>query len=74
MTPGMLEARVQFLRRLRVLPERTCDIMMACVVLHSVATIRGEQRPLLPPHERDNLTPTPKDGTVVRDQIWFNHF
>lgn len=67
----MLEARVQFLRRLRVLPERACDIMMACVILHSIATFRGEQRPLLPPHERDNLTP---DGTVVRGQIWFSQF
>lgn len=45
MTIGMLKARFQCLRRLRVSPERACDIIMACVVLHNIATIRGELCP-----------------------------
>ncbi|XP_030288526.1 putative nuclease HARBI1 [Sparus aurata] len=47
MTIGMLKARFQCLRRLRVTPERACDIIVACVVLHNNAIIRGEQHPAL---------------------------
>ncbi|XP_053191207.1 putative nuclease HARBI1 [Scomber japonicus] len=48
MTIGMLGFR------LRVTPERACDIIVACVVLHNIATIRREQCPTLPPNDTDN--------------------
>lgn len=47
MTIGILKARFQCLRGLRVSPERACDITAACVVLHNIATLRGERAPLL---------------------------
>lgn len=31
------------LHRLRVTPERACDIFVACVVCHKIAPIRAEQ-------------------------------
>ncbi|XP_047664154.1 putative nuclease HARBI1 [Tachysurus fulvidraco] len=43
MTIGLLKARFQCLCHLRVTPERACDIIVACVVLHNIAIIRGEQ-------------------------------
>ncbi|XP_036397406.1 putative nuclease HARBI1 [Megalops cyprinoides] len=43
MTIGILKARFQCLRGLRVTPERACDIIVATVVLHNIATIRGER-------------------------------
>uniref|UniRef100_A0AAY4BK22 DDE Tnp4 domain-containing protein n=1 Tax=Denticeps clupeoides TaxID=299321 RepID=A0AAY4BK22_9TELE len=46
MTIGMHKAQFQCLRMLRVTPERACDIIVACVVLHNIATIRGEQNVL----------------------------
>ncbi|XP_062849564.1 putative nuclease HARBI1 [Trichomycterus rosablanca] len=48
MTIGILKARFQCLRGLRVTPERACDIIVACVVLHNIATIRREQHPAIP--------------------------
>ncbi|XP_042247189.1 putative nuclease HARBI1 [Thunnus maccoyii] len=39
MTIGLLKARFQCLRHLRVTPERACDIIVAYVVLHDIATI-----------------------------------
>ncbi|XP_039523259.1 putative nuclease HARBI1, partial [Pimephales promelas] len=45
MTIGILKARFQCLRGLRVTPNRACDITVACVVLHNIATIRGERHP-----------------------------
>ncbi len=47
MTIGLLKTRFQCLRHLRVTPERACDIIAACVVLHNIAIIRGEQHPAL---------------------------
>ncbi|MBN3306041.1 HARB1 nuclease, partial [Amia calva] len=43
MTIGMLKAQFQCLHRLRVTPERACDMIVACVILHNIFTIRGEQ-------------------------------
>ena len=54
MTIGILRARFQCLRRLRVAPERACDIIVACLVLHNIATIRREQCPTLSPNDPDN--------------------
>ncbi|XP_049418520.1 hemoglobin subunit alpha-D-like isoform X2 [Epinephelus fuscoguttatus] len=39
MTIGLLKARFQCLRHLRVTPERACDIIVACI-LHNITTIR----------------------------------
>jgi hypothetical protein len=77
MTIGILKARFQCLRRLRVTPERACDIIVACLVLHNIATIRGEQCPTLSPNDPDNNPDPPadaRDGRAVRDMICFNHF
>ncbi|KAK3554364.1 hypothetical protein QTP70_022590, partial [Hemibagrus guttatus] len=35
MTIGLLKTRFQCLRHLRVTPEKACDIIVACVVLHN---------------------------------------
>nr|XP_020463569.1 putative nuclease HARBI1 [Monopterus albus] len=77
MTIGLLKARFHCLRHLRVTPERACDIIVACVVLHNIAIIRGEQHPALqiqdpeddPIHPADN-----QDGRAVRDWICRNVF
>ncbi|XP_053294132.1 putative nuclease HARBI1 isoform X2 [Pleuronectes platessa] len=77
MTIGILKARFQCLRRLRVTPERACDIIVACVVLHNIATIRGEQCPTLSPCDPGiNHTPPAdtRDGRAVRDMICVKHF
>uniref|UniRef100_A0A3Q2VRZ6 Putative nuclease HARBI1 n=1 Tax=Haplochromis burtoni TaxID=8153 RepID=A0A3Q2VRZ6_HAPBU len=80
MTIGMLKARFQCLRRLRVTPERACDIIVACVILHNIATIRGEHCPAEPdissdPHDEHPDPPTNvQDGRAVRDTICHNHF
>ena len=44
-TIGILKSRFQCLQKLRITPERACDIIVACVVLHNIAIIRGEQHP-----------------------------
>ncbi|XDV45407.1 hypothetical protein PO909_013511 [Leuciscus waleckii] len=49
MTIGILKSTFQCLRGLRVSPERSCDITAACVVLHNIATLRGESPPPPPP-------------------------
>ena len=78
MTKGLLKARFQCLRHLRVTPERACDIIVAYVVLHNIATIRGEQHPALQiedPDDDDPIhLPAIQDGRAVRDTICHNHF
>ncbi|MGH0156895.1 UNVERIFIED_CONTAM: hypothetical protein FKN15_032557 [Acipenser sinensis] len=71
------EAWFQCLRRLRVTPERACDIIVACVILHNIATIRGEQCPTQPVNNPDNDPDHPadaRDGRAVRDTICYHHF
>jgi hypothetical protein len=76
-TFGILKARFQCLKMLRVTPERACDIIIACVVLHNIAIWRGEncppavadEQPINPNHAMD-----PQDGRVVRDRLCQNHF
>ncbi len=75
MTIGLLKARFQCLRHFRVTPERACDIIVACVVLHNIAIIRGEQHPALQIQdpEEDPIHPADfRDGRVVRDIICRN--
>ncbi|XP_054861509.1 putative nuclease HARBI1 [Amphiprion ocellaris] len=77
MTIGLLKARFQCLRHLRVTPERACDIIVACVVLHNIATIRGEQHPAVQFEDPDDdliHLPAIQDGRAVRDIICNNHF
>lgn len=77
MTIGILKARFQCLRRLRVTPDRACDIIVACVVLHNIATIRGEQHPALQidPVDDHPLHPADgQDGRAVRDMLCRTHF
>ena len=67
----------QCLCRFRVIPERASDIIVACVILHNIATIRGEQCPALSPDDPDDNPNPPadaRDGGAVRDMICFNHF
>ncbi|XP_029899991.1 putative nuclease HARBI1 [Myripristis murdjan] len=77
MTIGLLKARFQCLRHLRMNPERACDIIVACVVLHNIATIRGEQQPApqIEDPDDDPIQPSAmEDGRAVRDTICNNHF
>ena len=77
MTIGILKARFQCLRTLRVTPGRAGDNIVACVVLHNIATIRGEQHPAVqydlgfdhPLHSADV-----QDGRAVRDILCRTHF
>ncbi|XP_036975905.1 putative nuclease HARBI1 [Acanthopagrus latus] len=62
MTIGVFKARFQGLCRPRVTPERVCDIIVACVILHNIATIRGEQCPTLFPDDPDNNPNPPADA------------
>lgn len=58
MTIGLLKARFQCLRHLRVTPERACDIIVACVVLHNIAIFwRGTTS--CPTHTRPRGRPHP---------------
>ncbi|XP_036406883.1 putative nuclease HARBI1 [Megalops cyprinoides] len=75
MTIGVLKATFHCLRKLRVTPERACNIIVACVVLHNIATIRGEQRPPILIENDDPIPPADVlDGRAVRDTICRNHF
>ncbi|KAM9845832.1 putative nuclease HARBI1 [Aulostomus maculatus] len=77
MTIGLLKVRFQCLRYLMVTPERACDIIVACVFLHNIATIRGEQHPALQIEEPDDdpiHLPAIQDGRAVRDTIYRYHF
>lgn len=72
MTFGILKARFNCLRRLRVSPERASQIVAAWTIMHNIATIRKER---LPPQDRllpDEIDPITLDhpaGTTVRDAI-----
>uniref|UniRef100_A0AAR2JM05 DDE Tnp4 domain-containing protein n=1 Tax=Pygocentrus nattereri TaxID=42514 RepID=A0AAR2JM05_PYGNA len=78
MTIGILKARFQCLRGLRVTPERACDIIVACVVLHNIATIRREQHPAIPQindEEEPHVDlPEHRNGRIVRNAICKHHF
>ncbi|KAK0141461.1 putative nuclease HARBI1 [Merluccius polli] len=73
MTLGILKSRFQCLQKLRVTPERACDIIVACVVLHNIAIIRGEQHPAVqiidPADDHPIPAPDVQDGRAARDLI-----
>ncbi|KAJ8287221.1 hypothetical protein GJAV_G00049040 [Gymnothorax javanicus] len=73
-TIGILKARFQCLRGLRVSPERACDIIVACAVLHNLAMMRGEGFPTPASSECGEDDPfhaveDDPDGTLVRNSI-----
>ncbi|KAM4610062.1 putative nuclease HARBI1 [Polymixia lowei] len=77
-TFGQLKGRFQCLNGLKVAPDRACDITVACVVLHNIATIRRERAPvvLVPPDE-DVVDPENVDepsGSAARDRIAAQYF
>ncbi|XP_068160205.1 putative nuclease HARBI1 [Antennarius striatus] len=76
MTIGLLKAHFQCLRHLRTTPERACDIIVACVVLHNIATIRGEHpAPQIDdPNDDPTHLPAVQEGRAVRDYICENYF
>ena len=45
MTFGLLKSRFQCLHYLRVSPDRACDVIAACAVLHNIAGLRKERPP-----------------------------
>ncbi|KAI5100909.1 putative nuclease HARBI1, partial [Silurus meridionalis] len=77
MTIGILKSQFQSLRGLRVSPERACDIIVACVVLHNISTIRGESHPPCieedGPEEHLQILEANRDGRLLRDRICQNH-
>ncbi|KAF7689963.1 putative nuclease HARBI1, partial [Silurus meridionalis] len=78
MTIGILKSRFQCLRGLRVSPERACDIIVDCVVLHNIATIRGESHPPCieedGPEEHLQILEVNRNRRLLRDRICQNHF
>ncbi|XP_067090351.1 putative nuclease HARBI1 [Osmerus mordax] len=72
MTVGIIKAHFNCLRGLRVTPDRACQVVTACVVLHNVASIRKERAPPVsqqPPDVVDTITLDYPTGRAVRDAI-----
>uniref|UniRef100_A0A3B3RIH0 Putative nuclease HARBI1 n=1 Tax=Paramormyrops kingsleyae TaxID=1676925 RepID=A0A3B3RIH0_9TELE len=72
MTFGIGKARFTCLKGLRVRPERACQVVSACVVLHNIATIKKEKTPTplpMPPDIVDPVTLDHPTGCAVRDAI-----
>ena len=77
MTFGQLKGRLQCLKCLRVAPDRACDIIVACAILHNIATIRKERTPVVEMQPDDDLQPVHLDqpsGRDARDRIVEHHF
>ena len=75
-TFGILKSRFQCLRGLRVCPERACDIIVACAVLHNIATLRKEMPPPFDPFLEGEhiLQMDARAGQRMREHICQNHF
>ncbi|XP_019903998.1 putative nuclease HARBI1 isoform X2 [Esox lucius] len=68
----MLRARFGCLKGLRVSPDRACDIIVACAVLHNIAMIRKEAPPCInwmPSNKPEPLHCDHQKGTALRDVI-----
>uniref|UniRef100_A0A673NKF7 DDE Tnp4 domain-containing protein n=1 Tax=Sinocyclocheilus rhinocerous TaxID=307959 RepID=A0A673NKF7_9TELE len=77
MTFGQLKERFQCLKSLRVAPDRACNIIVACAVLHNIATITKERTPVVEIQPDDDLQPVHLDqpsGRAARDRIVAHHF
>ncbi|XP_059915809.1 putative nuclease HARBI1 [Gadus macrocephalus] len=75
-TFGILKSRFQCLRGLRVCPERACDIIVACAVLHNIATLRKEMPPPFDPFLEEEHIPQmdSRAGQRMREHLCQNHF
>ncbi|XP_028306995.1 putative nuclease HARBI1 [Gouania willdenowi] len=75
-TIGILKARFQCLKKLRVTPARACDIIVSCVVLHNIAINRGEPHPAVQLFPEDDHPFHPaadvQDGRAIRDIVCKN--
>ncbi|XP_051780670.1 putative nuclease HARBI1, partial [Erpetoichthys calabaricus] len=77
MTFGHLKERFQCLKRLRIAPDRACDIIVACSVLHNITTIRKERVPEVLLQPDDDLDPVhleQSSGRAAKDRIVAQHF
>ncbi|XP_019217520.2 putative nuclease HARBI1 [Oreochromis niloticus] len=77
MTFGQIKGRFQCLKSLRVAPDRACDIIVACAVLHNIATIRKERTPVVEVQPDDDLQPVHLDqpsGRAALDRIVQHYF
>ncbi len=75
MTTGQPKARFQCFASPQ--GERACEFTVACVVLHNMATIRGEQHPALQREhpDEDPIHPADiEDGSSLRGIICSSHF
>lgn len=75
-TFGVIKFHFNCLRCLRVSPERACQIISACVVLHNVAVIRKERPPHVPVVAPDIMDPITLDhptNTAIK-QATTEHF
>ncbi|XP_039454374.1 putative nuclease HARBI1 [Oreochromis aureus] len=61
MTFGQIKGRFHCLKSLRVAPDRACDIIVACAILHNIATIRKERTPVVEVQPDDDLQPVHLD-------------
>ncbi|KAM6979720.1 putative nuclease HARBI1 [Aplochiton taeniatus] len=76
-TCSLLKGRFQCLDGLRVAPDRACDIIVACAVLHNIATLRRERAPHFQQPAQDDAEPVCLDqpsGTAARDQMAAQYF
>ncbi|XP_028317285.1 putative nuclease HARBI1 [Gouania willdenowi] len=76
-TIELLKTRFQCLHHLRVTPERARDIIVACVVLHNIAIIKGEKFPARHEETADEDPIRPADlqeGKEQRDAVCRSHF
>ncbi|XP_051816643.1 putative nuclease HARBI1 [Acanthochromis polyacanthus] len=75
---GLMKSRFQCLKVLRVAPDRACDIIVACAVLHNIATIRSERVPhVLDEEGWDDIIAEPQepvDGQRMRDLYTATYF
>ncbi|XDV12371.1 hypothetical protein PO909_001066 [Leuciscus waleckii] len=77
MTFGQLKGIFQCLKSLRVAPDRACDIIVACAILHNIASIRMERTPAVEVQPDDDLQPVHLDqpsGRAAWDRIVEYHF
>uniref|UniRef100_A0A4W6G5S1 DDE Tnp4 domain-containing protein n=1 Tax=Lates calcarifer TaxID=8187 RepID=A0A4W6G5S1_LATCA len=72
MTFGVIKAQFACLQGLRVPPERACEVVAACVVLHNIATVHRERAPCqlpMPPDIVDPVTLDHPTGRTIRAAI-----
>ncbi|XP_059369577.1 putative nuclease HARBI1 [Carassius carassius] len=74
---GLIKSRFQCLNYLRVIPQRACDIVVACVVLHNIACLRRERQPRMVVEQDWDIEGIFDDneiGRVIRDSYANNYF